>query len=130
MGIQVRHNRCAAASNDIGMQIETKEPQAPKLQFVEIILPCFSSLFQFIQISIPKGAMATMPDQFQGAFQAIAIDVIDFSSNFDPAQDMSGLQLNSSALLNRILIRRSEDSFTPPVFSVSRTATKPCNTAP
>jgi len=35
--------------------------------------------------------MATMPDQFQGAFQAIAINMIEFSSSLDPAQDMSGL---------------------------------------
>src|SRR5277367_4456004 len=65
---------------------------------------------------------------FKGRFQAIAINMIEFSSSLDPAQDMSGLQLNSSALLNRILICRSEDSSTSPIFLVSRTATKPCNT--
>lgn len=92
---------------------------------IEIILPCFSPLSQFIQVSILEGAMATMPGQFQGPFQAIAINVIEFSSSLDPAQDMSGLQLNSSALLDRILICRSEDSSTSPIFSVSRTAAKP-----
>src|SRR5277367_4218269 len=91
---------------------------------IEIILPCFSSLSQFIQVSTLEGAMATMP----GQFQAIAINMIEFSSSLDPAQDMSDLQLNSSALLNQILICRSEDSSTSPIFSVSRTATKPCNT--
>jgi len=84
-----------------------------------IILPCFSSLFQFIQTSTLEGSMVTMPDQFQGAIQAIAINVIEFSSSLDPARDMSGLQLNSSALLDRILICRSEDSSTSPIFSVS-----------
>jgi hypothetical protein len=71
--------------------------------------------------------MATMLDQFQGTFQAIAINLIEFSGSLDPAQDMSGLQLNRSALLDRILIYRSEDSSTSPIFSVSMTATKPCN---
>jgi hypothetical protein len=91
---------------------------------IEIILPFFSSLSQFIKAS----TMTTMPDQFQGAFQAIAINVTKFSGGVDPAQDRSGLQLNSSALLDRILICRSEDSSTSPIFSVSRTATRPCNT--
>jgi hypothetical protein len=72
--------------------------------------------------------MATLPSQFQGPFQAIANDVIEFSSSLDPPQDMSGLQLSSLALLNRILICRSEDSSTSPIFSISRTAAKPCNT--
>src|ERR1700722_2919099 len=94
---------------------------------IEIILPCFSSLSQFIQVSTLEGAMATMLDQFQGTFQAIAINLIEFSGSLDPAQDMSGLQLNRSALLDRILIYRSEDSSTSPIFSVSMTATKPCN---
>jgi hypothetical protein len=72
--------------------------------------------------------MAIMPDQFQGAFQEIAINVIEFSGSLGPAQDRSGLQLNRSALLDRILIYRSEDSSTSSIFSVSRTTTKPCNT--
>jgi len=29
------HDPCAAASNDVGMQIEAKEPQPPKSQLVE-----------------------------------------------------------------------------------------------
>lgn len=51
--IQVRRNPCAAASNDVGMQNETKEPQAPKPQLVETMssqlsifhlhMTCFSS---------------------------------------------------------------------------------------
>ena len=95
---------------------------------IEIILPFFSSLSQFIKASTLEEAMTTMPDQFQRALQAIAINVTKFSSGVDPAQDGSGLQLNGSALLDRILICRSEDLSTPPIFPVSRTATKLCNT--
>lgn len=94
---------------------------------IEIILPCSLSLSQFTKVSTLEEAMATMLGQFQGAFQAITTNVAEFSSGVDPAPDGSGLQLESSALLDRILICRSEDSSISPIFSVRRTATRPCN---
>jgi hypothetical protein len=93
---------------------------------VEIILPCSSSLSQFIKVNTLGEATATMPGQFQGALQAIAINVAKFSS-VDPAPDGSGLQLSNSVSLDRALICPSGDLSASSIFSARRTATRPCN---
>ena len=63
---------------------------------IEVILPCSSPLSQFIKVSTLE-AMATMPGQFQGAFQAIAINVAKFSSGVDPPSEWSSAQQFSIA---------------------------------